>query len=98
MFDNVYYVLYTVGDVACSGKMEEWITVKRSWSSSFCPALLTYFNHIVGHMSAKSATSAKSTKFFILRKTANLFLSHLADLATSANSLSVLSKSVFQKF
>ena len=47
---------------------------------------------IVGHMSAKSA------KFFIQRKTANLFLGHLADLATSANSRLVLSISVFQKF
>ena len=47
---------------------------------------------IVGHM------SAKSLKFFIQRKTANSFLGHLADLATSANSRLVLSISAFRKF
>ena len=41
-------------------------------------------------MSAKSAKSAKLT--------ANSFLGHLADLATSANSRLVLSINVFQKF
>ena len=53
---------------------------------------------IVGHMFAKSPQSAKSAKFFIQRKTANSFLGHLADLATSANSWLELSSSVFQNF
>ena len=44
-----------------------------------------YVLGIVGHLSAKNAKSAKSAKFSVKRKMANLFLTHLADIATSAN-------------
>ena len=50
--------------------------------------------YIVGHLYAKSA---KSAKFLVQRKTANLFLTQLADLATSANSYFCLSISVLEK-
>ena len=48
---------------------------------------------IVGHLSAKTA---KSAKFFILRKTANKILPKLADLAATANFYFRLAIIVFQ--
>ena len=45
---------------------------------------LTQSKHIVGHLSAKTAKSAKSVKFLIQRKTAKSFQPQLADLAATA--------------